>query len=375
MRVLITAYFEFVKSLRDIKMFIFLVITPIVTTFILGTAVENYFSNDTIKRILVGYVNKDSGVVGQSFNKFIQSEDIGKRLKLVNFYEKAEGESGLDKGNIEVLIYLSKDLTESLKSGDKKDIQLYGKKNVEFVESIVAGYTSTFNASNATISIGGSLEVEAVQASNITRIFYTKDKVTVRAIDYYAVLVLLQMLILGAIFGVFITSRSYDTDIHIRIHSLPVRKETLILGKVIGSVAYLFIASTITILSTKFLHGVNWNGNPIVIASTVLAFCIIVVGIGVVIGLLIPNLSAALMTILLIMIFFGAFSGSISPAYINDKVSFLIPNYHAKVLLFGTIYGYSKEVMLESALGLLAIMTVIYITAVIVIRRNRYDNI
>lgn len=375
MKVLTAAYFEFIKNIRDVKMFIFLVITPIVTTFILGTAIESYFSNDISNQISVGYINEDKGSVGQSFEQLLKNEDVGKRLKVIKFTDKSEGDKALKEGRIEALVILVKDLTESLNSENKKAIQLYGKKNVEFVESILEGYASSFNAEIAMASIGGTQDLEGEQNNNITRIFYTKDKITVSAMDYYAVLVLLQMLILGAIFGVFITSKNYETDMHIRIHSLPVGKEYLILGRVIGSVAYLFIGAIITILSTQYIYGVNWNGNPLVIGAAVLIFCIIAIGLGIVIGLLIENLSTSLMIILLIMIFFGTFSGSVSPASINESVNFLIPNYHAKILLFGTIYGYSKQVMLESVLWLMGITIVIYSIAGLIIRRDRYDNI
>jgi ABC-type transport system involved in multi-copper enzyme maturation permease subunit len=159
------------------------------------------------------------------------------------------------------------------------------------------------------------------------------------------------------------------------MHTLPVNRWTLLLGRIIGSVVYLTLSSVITIAATKILYNTDWNGNPLVIVSTIVVFCSITVGIGILIGLFIKSFSTSLVLVMLFMIFFGSFSGSVSPESTNNTINFLIPNYHAKVLLFGTIHGYSKQVMMEAFLWLLGMFTLIYSSAALVIGRKSYDNI
>lgn len=375
MKVLVVAYYEFIKNLRDIKMLAFLIIFPVITTLILGTSIEGYFSGDSAKRISVVYINKDKGAMGREFDKFLENEEIIKRLDIKRLNDKAQGDKALKDGAVDGMIYLPEDLSQTLHIEDRKFIELYGKKNMEYVESLVSSFTGSYNALNALISVGGTPSGHSIHGSNIKRVVYTKDSIMPRTIDYYAVLILLQMLIVGAIFGVLITAKNYGSDIHIRTHSLPINPWNLIAGRILGSVLYMVIAAFITILCTMVLYKVNWNGNPLVIFGTIFIFCIIVIGIGVVIGLLIPIFTVGIMIVFLLMIFFGTYSGSVSPASVNDSISILIPNHHAKVLIFGAIYGYSKAVMVKAVLWLLGMMTVIYGTAVMFIRRAKYGNI
>jgi ABC-2 type transport system permease protein len=375
MKILIAAYYEFLKNLRDIKMVIFIVVTPIIITFILGTAIQKEFNKDSSEKISIGYVNKDSGTVGKGFDEFLKQDEIKKRLKTVDFSDEAGGLKALAEAKIDVLISLTEYLSESLSADDKLTIKLYGNKNLEFVETLVNGFTKSFNTVTSVIASGGIPSHETGFDSSLERIYYTKVAVVPSAIDYYGILILLQILVIGALFGVFITASNPGSDIHIRLHSIPVAKEKLILGRIIGSVAYLFTASIINIICTKLLYGVNWSGNAAIILSTVLVFSIIIVCIGVLIGLLVPGYSTSMMLIILMMMFFGTFSGSITPVSVNSTIGLFIPNYHAKMLLFGTIYGYSKSIMLQSAFWLLGMMTVICGALVFFIRRYRYDNI
>ncbi|MBC8061631.1 MAG: ABC transporter permease [Clostridiaceae bacterium] len=372
--VIIVAYYEFLKNLRDIRLFAILVIFPILTTLILGNAIGGYFSNDIKDKISVGYINEDAGDVGQAFNKFLANEELKKRMNVINYEDRNQGHIDLKAGKINSLIYLPSELSKNIVASKKQVIQISGSKDVEYAESIVSSFITSYNGVNALISVQG-IPSDKDTISNIKRVFYNKTQVKLSATDYYAVLTLLQMLIVGAILGILITTKNYGSDIHIRIHSLPVNNLILILGKIIGSTLYLFLAAGINILFTKIVYGVNWNGNPLIIIGTILVYCSITIGIGVILGLLIPSFSTSLMIVMLMMIFFGTLSGAVSPANVNDNISFLIPNYHAKILLFGTIYGYSQEIMLNAALWLLGIMAFVYSIAAIFIRRVSYDNI
>lgn len=375
MKVLIAAYYEFIKNLRDIRMLVIFIVFPVITIFILGTVIQSAFSDDIIKKIPVGYVNEDTGVIGKQFDKFLDNEEINKRLEISEYSDSDDGHKALKEGKIDTLIYLSKDLSQSFGKDSKTSIQLYGNKNIEFVENLVRGFTSSYNAVDAVITAGGNPSAGSLTESSLKRIFYGKNSEAPRAIDYYSVLSLLQMLVIGAIFGVFIITKNQGSDIHIRMHTLPVNRWTLILGRIIGSVVYLTLSSAITIAVTKILYNADWNGNPLIIVSAIIVFCCITVGIGILIGLFVKSFSTSLVLVMLLMIFFGSFSGSVSPQSTNNTINFLIPNYHAKVLLFGTIHGYSKQVMTEAFLWLIGMLTLIYGTAAMAIGRKSYDNI
>jgi ABC-2 type transport system permease protein len=375
MKVLIAAYYELVKNLRDIKMHVIFVVFPIITVLILGTVIQDLFSNDIIKKIAIGYVNEDAGMVGKQFNNFLDNEEIEKRLEIKKYNDSHEGHKALKQGDISTLIYLPNDLSQKLSSENKVSIQLYGDKNTEFIENLINSFTESYNAVDAVITTGGNPSQRSFTESNLKRIFYGRDQAAPRAIDYYSVLTLLQMLVVGAVFGVFIITKNQGSDIHIRMHTLPVNRFALILGRILGSVIYLTLASVITIAGTKILYNANWSGNPLLILAVVIVFCSITVGMGILIGISIRSFSTSLVLVILLAIFFGSFSGSVSPESTNNTINFLIPNYHAKVLLFGTIHGYPKQIMIEAAFWLLGMMALIYSTAALVIGRGSYDNI
>lgn len=374
MKVLFAAYYEFIKNLRDIKMLACLLLFPIGITYILGHAVGGYLDTDIKGRISIGYINEDSGEVGKEYDSFLQNIEIKNRININVFKNKAEAQESLDEGKIDTVIYLPKDLTESLRSEKPSNIELYGKKNLEFVESITGGFVSSYNAVDTVMSTG-NMPSKANYSSSIERIYYTKSSKTPSAIDYYAVLELFNVLILGAIFGVLILSRDDNSDMHIRMSSLPTGKFTITAGRILGSSLFLFSISAIVMLFTKYVYHANWEGNMIIILGTLLSFSIISVGVGVLVKLLIPNFSSALIIVLLLMMFFGVVSGAISPAYADGKISMISPNYHGKILIFGTIYGYSKTIMIKSAIYLLGFIVLIFGTSGVLMRRSKYDNI
>jgi len=367
-KILSIGYYEFLKNLRDIKMFALLLIFPILIVFILGNAIGGFFSNDIKSIIPVGYINSDTGDTGKALNTFLNNGEIKKRIELINYDDKKQGQKALETGAINTLINVPSVLSK------EQSIQVSGNADVEFIESMLTSFIISYNGTKALISVNGK-NIDNEITTNIKRIYYTKTAIKLSAMNYYAVLTLLQMLIVGAILGIFITTKNYGSDMPIRMHSLPVKEWTIVTGKIMGSTLYLFLAACINILFTKVVYGVNWDGNPLIIIGTILVFCSIVIGIGVMLGLFITSFSMSLMIVMLMMTFFGTLSGAISPAIANDSISFLIPNYHAKILLFGAIYGYPKQVMIQSAVWLLGIMVFLYGIISILIRRVSYDNI
>jgi ABC-type multidrug transport system permease subunit len=172
-----------------------------------------------------------------------------------------------------------------------------------------------------------------------------------------------------------IVTKQDNSDMHIRTHSLPASRYTLILGRILGSSAFLFAISIAVIFFTKYAYGVNWNGNIFVILGTLFAFSIISVGLGVLIGLIIPGFATSLMVILMLVMFFGIVSGAISPTVADGVIAMLSPNYHAKIIIFGSIYKYPTSVIMESVIWLAGFITVIYGTSAALIGRRKYDNI
>jgi len=372
MRMLLSImYYEFLKNIRDIKITAILLVFPLLIVLLLGNAMENIFSEDVIKKIPVGFVNEDSGIIGEEFNTFLLNKHITDRTEIEKFDNKEIGEKAIEKGIVDVMIYIPDQLSENISSGREQSITLYGDRHVEFIQSLISGFFSSHNSINA-ISVSNNIALPSREES-VERILL--DASIPDMIDYYSVLMILQVLIIGAIYGVSIVIRQPESDMHLRLHTLPVSRWIFVLGRLVGSVAFLFVISIVFILINKFVFQANWDGNIWIILGTILSFCAICVGMGLLIGTFVSTYSTGLMIVLFLMFFFGTVTGAVTPKSTSD-IDIISPNFHAKILLFGTMYGYSKQIMIESALWLGGFIILIYGAAVLGMKRRlKYDHI
>lgn len=368
------AYYEFIKNIRDLKMAMILIIFPIIMILIIGNALGSIFDREMTVSIKSGYVNNGTGVTAKTFNEYLNGNEIKDKLELIRFSNEASGQEALKKNEIDTLILLPDDIDSRLAEGKKQFIRLYGNEKLTFVENLVKSYTDLNNAYNALLSVKG-IPVEVQGGSVLKRIYYNKDAATPNSISYYSVLTLLQLLFMGSMFGINITSKTHASDIHVRIHSLPLSGLVMTGGRVAGSTLYLVLASVFTIAVSKYVYHANWDGNLAVIIGTMLLFCMLTVGMGMILGLLFKGYSMALMSTLILMLFFASIAGAFTPSSSIAFLSGVSPMYHAKILLFGTIYGYSGQIMMEALLWLSAQTFAVFGLAAFLSRRVRYDNI
>jgi ABC-2 type transport system permease protein len=374
MKFLVTAWHEFLKNIRDIKMLAFIVVFPIVVSYLVGTAAEGFFKEYDGKAIEAAYVNDDGGAAGRAFDQFINAREVKDMVDARPYPGIDEGRKALSDGTCTALIYLPEGLSESVLQGSGGKIELEGGDDVEYINALASSFASTFNTNLASVQAGGGpIKAERIDAT--VRVNRTAGGASPRLIDYYSVLLLLQALVFGGIFGAHITARNYGSDIHIRNYALPVRPWTLLFGRIAGSMVYMLIASAVTILFTKFVYGVDWGGKVTVMIGTLAVFCFISIGLGVICGKIFKKVSTSMAAIFVLMFFFGTVSGSVSPRSGTTAFGFLTPNYYAKELLFGTIYGYPDQVMIRAALILAAFAAAICTAIILLTRRAHYDNI
>lgn len=374
MNFLIAAWYEFLKNVRDVKMVAIMVVFPIITIYMLGTAVAGFFSKDVKPGFEIAYVNLDDGAVGSAFGTFLENKDISSRLDVKAYPGMEQAKQAVDDGRADAMVYLPQGLTQAVARGEKQAITLYGKDALAFVDTLVSGFASGFNTQSAIARTAGH-PVEIAAENSVERVSRIKNDAVPSLKDYYAVLVLLQILVAGGIFGVYVTTRNYGSDMHIRIHALPVNKWTLLYGRLLGSTVYLCLTTAVIIAVTGAAFGINWGGNALVMAGTILLFCFLMVGIGAIFGRVFGKFTTAVMAVLALLFFFGVASGAVSPTSGVTALAFLTPNYYAKVLLFGSIYGYPAGVMAQSALWLAALAAVTYGALTALMRRNDYDNL
>ncbi len=377
MKVLWSAYYEFIKNIRDIRVLIALIAFPISIIILLGTAFDGNMTEDFNNKVKSGYVILDNGQVSTGVKQLLETDDIKEIIDAVNYSTEAEAIEAMDTGKIDNYIVIPEDTTGKLQKKQSAEIRIEGKKNIELVKSILNTYIYRNNALSVAMELSEN-KIDIQEPSDISETFERitpADSKLPEAIDYYSVLSLLQVVTMGALLGILIVTRNQESNIHIRLYALPTSKWTVLCGKVLGTSIFLFLSCIVTVIFTKFVYHANWDGNLLIIGSVLIVFSFISIGIGIMVHSFVKSFASALGISFLIMLFSAVAGGSITPAATIQSLNIINPIYYAKVLIFGAIYNYPDMVMYKAAGGLLAILAVIYITSILKLRKVDYDNI
>lgn len=377
MKILWSAYYEFIKNIRDIRILIALILFPISIIILLGTAFDGNLTEDFKDRIKTGYVVLDKGQVGKGIEQFLKSDDINKIIYTVSYSTEAGAIEAIDKGEIENYVVIPGDTSGKLQNKQSAEMRIEGKKNIELLKTILNSYIYRNNALSIAIELSGNnidIQKPSEMSETFERITPVDSKLP-EAIDYYSILTLLQVMLMGSILGIIVVSRNQQSNIHIRLYALPTSKWTILSGKVLGTSMFLFISCIITVVFTKFVYHANWDGNLLIIGSVLMVFSFISIGIGIMVYSLTNSIVPSLGVSFLIMLFAAVAGGAMTPSVTIQSLNIINPIYYTKVLIFGAIYNYPSIVMYKAAGGLLAILAVIYAISILKLRRVNYDNI
>jgi ABC-2 type transport system permease protein len=373
MKVLWSAYYEFIKNIRDIRVLVAIIAFPISIILILGTVFDGKLTEDFKEKIPVGHVILDKGEIGKGFESLLSKPDISKLINVKQYSTQNAAAKDIEVGKIDNYFVVDEDTTRKLHNGEATTVNIYGKKNIELVQALLEGYISKSNAYSTAMSITKTPIIEK-PAKYFERITPLNKKLP-KAIDFYSVLTLLQMMSLGSMLGIFIVSRNKESNIHIRLYALPISKWTVIYGKVIGSSLFLFISCIVTVIFTKYVYHANWDGNLIVIGGALMAFSFLNIGVGILLASFTRNIASAIGISFVIMFVTSVAAGSIVPMVSLPGINIINPIYYTKALIFGALYSYPNQVMLKSALGLLVMIVAVYMLSFLKLRRVNYDNV
>jgi ABC-2 type transport system permease protein len=377
MKILWSAYYEFLKQIRDIRILIALIVFPISIIVLLGTAFDNKLTEDFKEKVKTGYIILDEGQVGKGLEQMLETDEIKKIIRTEGYVNEIDAISAMKTGKIDNYFVVEENSTKAIMNGKPAAIRLEGRKNIELVQTVLNSYISKSNAIAVASGISGDrikLEDHSGNPNYFERMVPAAAKLP-RAIDYYSVLTLLMVVSEGAILGIFIVSKNPESNIQIRLYSLPTSQWTIICGNILGSSMFLFLSCIVTVIFTKFVYGANWDGNIALIGVALLIFSFLCIGMGVMLHLFINSLASAMGLALLLTVVMSNAGGGITPATALQSLNIVNPIYYAKVFIFGILYNYPDRVLLRSAAGLLAVTAAVYAAAFLKLRRVNYDNI
>lgn len=372
MSFLTLAYFEFKSNLKQPINLVIFVVIPLLISWILGMAYGDSMTMDISgnNRLMV-YIGDKNSDLAQAFESFLESEPVSRIMTVTEVNSKEKALEAVEKEDYTGYIIFPEISYEMMASGEAISIEYFAKVNQQVIQSLLESYVDGTNLfvsvyENGYIDEQLSLDVDE---SVVVRKSINQDNSFPRAIDYYAVQSLLQMLTFAALTGVMSITKEYESDVFIRTTVSPTSSTRLLMSKIVGNTLYMFLAVILAVLLSKFVMGTNITGDYFMIFVGFSLFVILNVGLGMILGILFKNFIVTMGIIMVYMMVTSSLAGSITPMVTDPVLQTWTPNYYAKNIIFGSIYQYDSGVMAQSVVILLVMAAVAVGLSVLLQRR------
>ncbi|MCR3921407.1 MAG: ABC transporter permease [Firmicutes bacterium] len=365
------------RNSRDRGSLLQMLLLPIVIIFILGNALHSSFTYDEISPTNVGVLNLDQGEIGGYFNSFIESDELQDLVTVTVVESKEEGMEQLKRGEFLALIELDANFTQRVYSGEKVAIDFrYRPENplrVSIVEHVIESFTEQANLTQVLLTMGATENLAHSSQDMIKDYPVAASEIMPGAMDYYAVTMLMMIIMYGAMYSAFGMGESYLAAIGNRIKSTPVRAAEHYGGLVLGNVATVYFQGLILLAFTKYVYGVNWGDNLPLILIIMFVITCVSIGLGAMIVMVTKDstLSSGILNVIIPVFTF------VAGGYINlsfpGKLSWLqyiSPNYLAQTAVFNTIYGGPTQQTMLTLGGLILFVISTFTVAMMAQRRT-----
>lgn len=363
-------------KVRDRKAFIRTMLLPIVLILILGTALKSTdaFSVKDFGKTTVYYLNDDKNEISKNFDTFLKNKEIKDILdvKAVSSYE--QGEKLVNAGKGTALIYINKDYSNNIENDKKAKIQLYEDKTNNVRNGIIENVIDSFNSGANTTMVSSKIAKKNIgyeTSENVSENYLDIAGKTPRAIDYYAITMLVLTLMYGTSYGCLDLDDLFFKKVGERIKTTATGTMQHLVGLVLGEIFFLMLQAIALILFTKYVYGANWGSNPITILLAMLGLSTLATGIGIMFGAIMGDVDkgAGLLRILVPICTFV--SGGYYKVSIGDSALLnYVPNKLAQTSLFNTIYDGSKMVAQNSIITMFIMAAIALIIAAAAGRRK-----
>ena len=377
MKVLNIAYYTILRNFRDYKTLTLMLLLPIMLILILGSALGGVFTPNSVSATTIYYLNEDHKFMSQAFEAFLETDEIKELTLVKTVTSKDEAIKLIVNREAATLIVLPSNFSEEIQNGRKAAIEVYNSKYSSFrasiVQSIVNGFVKGTNAQLVVRQMGSS-SPEYMRFDNLQEISVTSEGNTPRAIDYYAVTMLIMTIMYGTSYGNFALKEEKQLNTSIRLASAPIKYREVILGKLLGSIVTVLLQAILIIIFTKMFFNVNWGGNIPFVIFVCFSLTLLAVGLGMMVSNLgkNPQATGALLNFgVNIMTFIaGGYFPASQMGPLLEKVGFISPNYLAQQAIFNTIYEGSAVQTINYMLGIWIVLIIVFIIAGFTERRS-----
>lgn len=289
---------------RDKMALLILLAMPFILMTIMGMALGGLFSKGPeLSKIDVAVVNYDEGKVSEDFIEEILKGDELSKLLNVKEMDKKRAMNLVRIGDISSVIIIPPDFTSQIMKNKSTEMKVHGDPGQEIRASIVRSITNAYTNKVSSVMVGVRTGWESLnklgKKTNLTEIARyipfminemiekdvedlvkieeenTSQKGNLSSMQYYAAGMSTMFVLFSAMFGADSILKERDDKTLARLLSSPMKKHSVLGGKLLGIFIIGILQFTAYITATKLIFNVNWGrsiiGLVLLPISTVLA--------------------------------------------------------------------------------------------------------
>lgn len=333
---------------------------PIILIFVLGNALEGYFSADnSVEIVPAAYV---SDTEDSLLYEFLSGGEMSGYISLACLNED-EARELLIAGDIQAVVIE--------RGGEVEVLQAYSQpRGSQIVLSAVEAYRESYAA--AALRAGRGEDPAE----------YTQIEVTVEAaalglrkpdaMDYYGVTMLIMIMMYSGLNGVMLFAKNMSGELGRRLSVSPARRAAVVMGSLTASTIVSFIQGSIVYLFSRFVFGVYW-GESVLPVMLILLLVIVISQFLCITLLLLTGSEGATSGLAQVFIWSMAFcSGAMVPMDFGkaEAVFQYIPNNLAQSAVFSLIYGGQAQSIAQPVMLLCAIAAGLALVTLLAGRRK-----
>lgn len=288
---------EIKQTIRDKRMFVFMLAFPIVLMLVLGTALTNAFdSKIEVDNIHVLYKNNANNELVQSFDAF-QKEVSKSGIHFKKATGSIDGKKEVKQNNYDGYVEIS-----------NKGLKLYesDRNSIEgnIIQGMLTAFTDKYNVAMAVAKVDPS-KVSTVLASQHTNQYIKETSLheakSPGAMDYYAIAMATMIALYAAMSASSLMKREEVRKTADRLIASPISKSEIFLGKLFGSIIVHFLFIFVVVIFSKFVFKANWGDHLGMVFLVLFTEVLMAVSFGLGVGYLTKNGGTARMIVMIVV--------------------------------------------------------------------------
>ncbi len=415
-------YYQFIHSLKcvflDYKPLLSKILTFSLVILVLGSAFSNMFDTG-LEPVTVGILNEDAGKekVAEGIIQVLEPQgtitpvktsdkdddadedeeeettaavveaSISVWMKVYTVKNEADGRSlACDKDiaedhQIAAMIHFDKDFSKNVLEHDGNDdaepisISIKTGRSSQIDATVVKCVFDTFTSSlNADFAVqkhfpGKSLPQNLNIEDGYTKMETDADS-TPDAMSYYAIAMLMMVLLYGAEYGCNSIADDYFGAIGERIKTTPIKRYEQYIGKMLGMIVATTLQGIFIVLLTGLVYGAKWGTNYLALLGIIFSMSAASVTLGACLCMITRDGGKGQAMVALLVIACTFLAGGFVKVDMGT-LKYISPNYYAQTAMFNSIYNGDMGIAMQN-IGIIWLFTIgASVVAILLSRRKR----